>query len=437
MDHVNLTDHLGEPLGRPLTLAVVGAGARGTNYARLAAELGPDRVRVVAVAEPDPVRRERLVAQWRIPDERTFADWSELAARPRMADAAVVATLDPDHLGAATALAAAGYDLLLEKPVATNEADCEAIGRAVERAGVTAAVCHVLRYTPYTTALKRLLDSGAIGEIVSVEHLEPIGFDHFVHSYVRGNWRNQATSSFSLLTKSCHDVDWLTYLVGRPAEKVSSFGGLHHFRPERRPEGAADRCVHCPDKVEAACPYSAARMYRDGLREGSPYGFFTRVMAGEATSRAVEHELHHGDYGRCVYAGDNDVADHQVVNIEFEGGTTASFTMTAFTPMEDRRTKIFGTRGQITGDGRNLHVFDFLTGRTTATDTWEQDGSGGRGHGGGDMGLMTAFVDALHQGRPELIRSDIAESIATHRTVFAAEASRLENTVVHLPPTRP
>ncbi|MFL1431409.1 MULTISPECIES: Gfo/Idh/MocA family protein [unclassified Nocardiopsis] len=433
MDHVNLTDHLGAPLDRPLTLAIVGAGARGSNYARLAAELGPDRVRVVAVAEPDPRRREPLRAQWRIPDERAFTDWSELAARPRMADAAVVATLDPDHLGAATALAGAGYDLLLEKPVATDEADCEAIGRAVERAGVTAAVCHVLRYTPYTTALKRLVDSGAIGEVVSVEHLEPIGFDHFAHSYVRGNWRNEATSGFSLLTKSCHDVDWLTYLVGRPAVKVSSFGGLHHFRPERRPAGAADRCVHCPGEVEAACPYSAARMYRDGLREGSGYGFFTRVMAGELTSEAVERELHHGDYGRCVYTSDNDVADHQVVGIEFEGGATASFTMTAFTPLEDRRTKVFGTRGQVTGDGRHFHVFDFLTGRTTSTDTWARDGSGALGHGGGDAGLMTAFVNALCQGRPELIRSGIAESVATHRTVFAAEASRLNGTVVHLP----
>jgi predicted dehydrogenase len=436
MDHVNLTDHLGAALDRPLTLAVVGAGARGRSYARLAAALGGDTVRVVAVADPDPGRREHLAREWGIDREHAFTGWAELADRPRLADAAVVATLDADHLGSATALAALGYDLLLEKPVATTEADCEAIGRAVERAGVTAAVCHVLRYTPYTTALKALVDSGAIGDVVSVEHLEPIGFAHFAHSYVRGNWHDERTSGFSLLTKSCHDVDWLAYLVGRPVTQVSSFGGLHHFRPERRPAGAGDRCVRCPREVETACPYSAARMYRDGLREDSPHRYFTQVMAGELTSEAVERELLHGDYGRCVYGGHNDVADHQVVNLEFDGGATASFTMTAFTPMEDRRTRVFGTRGQVTGDGRHFHHYDFLTGRTTTTDTWahapEGVGEGVIGHGGGDAGLMAAFVRALHQGRPELIRSGIAESIATHRVVFAAERARRRDAVVRL-----
>ncbi|GAB2486666.1 Gfo/Idh/MocA family protein [Nocardiopsis aegyptia] len=430
MDHVNLTDHLGAALGRPLTLAVVGAGARGRAYARMAADTGA--ARVVAVAEPDRARREDLAHAFGISGDHAFTGWAELAARPRLADAAVVATLDHDHLGAATALAGAGYDLLLEKPVATTEADCDAIGRAVERAGVTAAVCHVLRYTPYTSALRALVESGAIGEVVSVQHLEPVGHAHFAHSYVRGNWHDERTSGFSLLTKSCHDVDWLAYLVGRPVARVSSFGGLHHFRPEHRPAGAADRCVHCPRQVEAACPYSAARMYRDGLREDSPHRHFTQVMAGELTSEAVERALRHGDYGRCVYGGHNDVADHQVVNLEFDGGATASFTMTAFTPMEDRRTTVFGTRGQVTGDGRHVHHFDFLTGRTTTTDTWERAPEGPDGHGGGDAGLVAAFVAALHQGRPELIRSGLAESIATHRVVFAAERARRQDRVVVL-----
>jgi predicted dehydrogenase len=426
--HVNLRGHIGVPLHRPVTIAVVGAGARGAAYAELVSQW-PDRAQIIAVAERRDTVRERFAARHALSAKNVFADWRGLAARGRIADAVIVATLDADHLAPTTAFTEQGYDVLLEKPIAPTEAESVAIGEVAARTGATIAVCHVMRYTPYTRALRELLPE--IGEIVSVEHLEPIGAYHFAHSFVRGNWRRSDESTFALLAKACHDIDWLGHIVGRPVVRTSSFGGLFHFRPENRPAEAADRCLDCP--LNDTCAYSATTLYRDGLRKGGTKQYFTRVMtAGELTEEAVTQALEEGPYGRCVYASDNDVVDHQVVTLEFEGGATASFTMAAFTPLENRHTKIFGTRGQLTGDGRHIHVYDFRTERTITTDTSLDGSSAAEGHAGGDENLTRSFVDALHQGRPELIRSGIRESVDSHRVVFAAERARQTGTVVSL-----
>ncbi|MEV0622301.1 Gfo/Idh/MocA family oxidoreductase [Nonomuraea sp. NPDC050404] len=424
--HANLRGHLGVPLERPLTVAVVGAGARGAAYAELAAQW-PDQVRVVAVAEPREAVRGRFAARYALPPENVFAGWRELAARGRIADAVIVATLDADHLAPTTAFAEQGYDILLEKPIAPTEEASVAIGEVAARTSATVVVCHVMRYTPYTRRVMELLPE--IGRIVSVEHLEPVGSYHFAHSFVRGNWRRTDETTFALLAKSCHDIDWLGYVVGRPVSRVSSFGGLMHFTEANRPAGAADRCLDCP--LQDTCAYSATALYRDGLRKGGTKRYFTGVVtAGVLTEEALTRALREGPYGRCVYACDNDVVDHQVVSLEFEGGATASFTMTAFTPLGNRHTKIFGTAGQLTGDGRFIHIYDFKSEKTTTIDTSLDGSSAAEGHAGGDEGLTRSFIDALHQGRPELIRSGIEESVASHRVVFAAERARLTGTVV-------
>ena len=331
------------------------------------------------------------------------------------------------------AAAALGYHLLLEKPIGPDEAGCRRIVAAAERHGVMLGVCHVLRYTAYTQALKAVLDAGTIGEIVSVEHLEPVGYWHQAHSFVRGHWRNETQSSPMLLAKSCHDLDWLRYVVGRPCERVSSFGSLKHFRREAQPAGASDRCVTCPSEVETRCPYSATRFYLGRLEAGDT-GWPVNVITSNFTEAGVIKALEAGPYGRCVYASDNDVVDHQVVNFEFQGGVTASFTMTAFTRARGRETRIFGTRGELYGDSQHLSVFDFLTNETTAIDTdVASDGSIRSGHGGGDDGLMAAFVRAVAQGDPSLILSGPQETLESHLMVFAAERSRRDGQMVSLP----
>lgn len=412
----------------PVTLAVVGAGSRGSAYARCAAASG---ARVVAVAEPRRPRRERLASEHGLPPYATFRGWRELAARPRLSDAVLIATQDALHVQPAVAFADLGYHLLLEKPMATTEADCVRIVDAVEAAGVLGAVCHVLRYTPYTRAMKRLVDSGDVGEVVSVEHLEPVGWWHHAHSYVRGNWRREDESTFMLMAKSCHDLDWLAHLTGRRASRVSSFGGLHHFRPEQRPAGAADRCLDCA--VEPDCPYSASRLYLGCLGDPDRERWPLSVVTDELTEAGVRRALREGPYGRCVYACDNDVVDHQIVGVEYDDGVTASFTMTAFTPLGHRRTRVFGTRGSLEGDGIDIVVHDFVTGarRVVHTSTGT-DASAAAGHGGGDQGLVDAFLSALRTGDRAHVLSDVRESLHTHRVVWAAERARRSGTVVEL-----
>jgi predicted dehydrogenase len=421
----NVSRHLGEPLDRPLRIAVAGLGGRGQIYSRAIANL-PGRAEVVQIAEPRERERRLLGSELALPDAARFADWHDLVAGERIADAVIIATQDHDHLPAIEAFAAAGYDILCEKPISGSEAACVAAVRAAESAGVFLGVCHVLRYTPNTRRIMALLAGGAIGDVVAIQHLEPVGWFHFAHSFVRGAWRREAESGPLLLTKSCHDLDWLSFVVGAPPTRVSSFGSLTGFTPAHRPERATDRCVSCP--VESACAYSAVRMYHAGLRPGSVESYFTRIMAPDYTAEAVDEALHIGPYGRCVFTSDNDVVDHQVVNVEYENGVTASFTLSAFTRFEDRRTSIFGTRGQITTDGRTVELTDFVTRESQFFDV-TGDGSG---HGGGDAAMLGAFVDALWSGEPDGFTSQGAESLATHSIVFAAERARLGSTVVDL-----
>ncbi|MGH2478922.1 MAG: Gfo/Idh/MocA family protein, partial [Ktedonobacteraceae bacterium] len=289
------------------------------------------------------------------------------------------------------------------------------------------AVSHVMRYTAYTQALKQLLATGCIGDIVSIQHLEPVGYWHYAHSFVRGNWRNEALSSFMLLAKSCHDLDWLRYLIDHRCVQVSSFGSLQHFRRERKPAaaGAAKRCLDCA--YEPQCTYSAKKFYLDRLAQNR-LGWPLDVITTEFTHESVLTALRDGHYGRCVYECDNDVVDHQVVNLLYENGATASFTMIGPSELRKRQTSIYGTFGEIRGDGQRILHYDYLSGQTEEIAV--PTSSEASGHDGGDHNVMQRFIAAVARRDPGYILSGPAESLETHLTVFAAERARLENRVV-------
>jgi predicted dehydrogenase len=412
---------------KKISVIIAGAGGRGYTYASFARE-APERMEVIGVAEPRQEYRDKMVREFSIPKENIFSTWQEMAKKEKFADAVIIATQDSMHREPAEAFAARGYHILLEKPMAPTEEDCLAITRAFKDPSKVYAVCHVLRYTPFTKKLKEIIDSGAIGDVVSLQRLEPVGYNHQAHSFVRGNWRNEEESSFMLLAKSCHDLDWINYIMGVPCTRVSSFGSLKHFRKEEKPEGSTDNCLSCP--LEKQCAYSAKRFYLNLLKSGRTGGFLG-VLTQDFTEQGILKALK-GPYGRCVYACDNDVVDNQVVAMEFEGGRTANFTMTAFTKMQHRMTHIFGTKGHIYGDGEIITLFDFLTEETTRYDTTAGGPDAGSGHGGGDFGLMDAFVNAVSQEDPSLVLSGPFETFASHKLVFRAEKSRKEGCVVSL-----
>jgi predicted dehydrogenase len=318
--------------------------------------------------------------------------------------------------------------------MARTARECEQIVQAVRASGVIFAVAHVLRYGSYTQRLKALVASGLIGEIVSVQHLEPVGFGHQAHSFVRGNWRNETESTFMLLAKSCHDIDWLRYIVGRRCVQVSSFGSLMHFRKEKKPPeaGAALRCLDCA--FEPRCAYSARHIYFSLMADeivGPTLGpIVLDILTPDHTPAGLLKALADGPYGRCVYECDNDVVDHQVVNLLYDNGATASFTMTAFTEWGiDRQTRIFGTLGEVRGDGRTITHYDFLTLREQVIEvppaTTEM-----RVHSDSDYLLMRHFIDAVATRDQSKVLSGPDETLESHLTVFAAEEARRERRVV-------
>lgn len=420
---------------RQITVLIIGAGSRGRNNCTYALCF-PDRMKVIGVADPHAFARKRVQEIHDIDKNNVFEDWKTAVEREKFADAVIIATPDRLHKEPAVAFAKKGYHILLEKPMAVTPEDCKEIVSVCQASNIILAVGHVYRYHPVSTKIKELLDSGIIGDVCHIQHLEPVGFWHFAHSYVRGNWRNEAESSFTLMTKSCHDIDLIHFWMGgRRCLKVSSFGNCSHFTKQHKPEGASSCCLDCT--VEESCPYSAKKIYLDRAKDGY-FSWPVSVVCsnGESDIESLAETLRNGPYGRCVYECDNDVASHQVVNMEFEGGATASFTMMGFSyKLGVRKTTIYGTKGELFCEGSGpVVVHDFVQGTET---TFPPKKAFCiplclSAHSGGDYYLMESFVAAVAENNPSLIKTGPEETLRSHLLVFEAEKSRKENRVVSL-----
>ncbi len=405
----------------PVTAIVVGAGSRGWGAYSSYALKYPDEIQIVGVAEPIPYRRRRMAEAFNIPEENQFETWEQVFDRPKFADVIFITTPDDLHYKPSMAGLELGYDLLLEKPIAQSWEECKDILELSEKKGAIVAVCHVLRYSPYYIKIKEIIDSGEIGDVVSMEHTELIEHIHMSHSYVRGLWNNSATSNPIILSKSCHDTDIIHWFAGKPCTRTSSFGSLTYFTLANAPEGSTERCTDgCP--VESECPYSALKIYKNRR------SFLQHMPIEEFTDETIIHQLKTGPFGRCVYRCNNNVPDHQVTNFEFEGGMTVSFTLEGKTWDTRRFTRIFGSKGDISGDERTLRITNYSKREYYEWDT-SQAFQFASGHGGGDHGLMHDFVRAVAFKKPELLASAIQVSMASHLMAFMAEKSRLQGTV--------
>ena len=409
---------------KPIDVAIVGAGNRGGEaYARYALE-NPHDVSIVAVAESDPARRSRLSDAHAIPDGARFEDWQTLFDRRKLADAVLICTGDREHYRPALRAIELGYHVMLEKPMAVEPSECLEIASAAEKAGVTLTIAHVLRYSPMFRTVKLLLDTGEIGRIVAIQHNENVGYWHFAHSYVRGNWRRTETSSPIILAKSCHDMDLLYWFAGARCSAVGSFGSLVHFRSENAPEGHTARCLDgCPHLY--TCPFSAMRIYGE-----TPAGQWPRsVVTAEHSREALFEALRTGPYGRCVYECDNDVTDNQAVAMSFENGVSATFTLSAFTHDVSRTIKIMGNAGEmrIHLERNEIEIHRFSDRSVHRVEPQVPTG----GHGGGDEGLMRSFVEAVRSGNGGAVFS-ARESAEGHLMAFAAEKARLTGEIVRM-----
>lgn len=456
-------------MSRPLTAVLIGAGDRGYRAYAPYALKHPDALHFVAVAEPNAERRARFAAAHAIPPAGQFAGWQPLLAEGQIADVAFVTTLDRMHTGPALAALHAGYDVLLEKPMATTLETCVRLVQAAEQTGRLLQICHVLRYAPFFERLHEIVTSGRLGEILTVEHRENVSYWHMAHSYVRGNWRRSDVESPMILAKSCHDLDVLAWNLG-PARRLSSFGSLQHFRADKAPPGAPAYCLDgCP--AAERCPWYAPRLYIDlvplmrmarhspnpaeraaahlylshpgltkalrrllpPLDEALDYrGWPISVISEDQSVEARLEALRTGPYGRCVYHCDNDVVDHQALNLEMESGATVAFTMHGHSHREGRTLRYDGSRATLRGCfftyEQEIEIHDHLTGEKEVLRF--EAGGPDEGHGGGDLRLVEGFVRAV-RGEAEPLTT-ARESLESHLMAFAAEEARVAGRVVEM-----
>ena len=400
-----------------LTFAILGMGNRGTVYAKNISKFS-HRAEVAAIADVRPVRLESANRFLNLGEDRIFASADELLAQPRLADMMVIATQDAQHRDHAVRAMEKGYDLILEKPIASRIEDIAVIADTAKRLGRTVFVSHVLRYTPFYRQIKDLLREGKVGRIMSVEACEYVGYYHQAHSFVRGNWHSREQSCPMILAKSCHDMDILLWLIDAECERVNSFGSLDYFKRDNAPAHAAERCRDC--RVD--CPYNAQKFYLSSIP-----GWPANVLHPEPTEENILKVLDETDYGKCAFKMDNDVVDHQTCNMQFAGGAVATFHMSAFNSLQTRYIRIMGTEGEVWGRmsdkkvywqrfGEEMHEIDIADQLVDAS-----------GHGGGDRGLVFDVIRYMQGEEFDTSSVTLIErSVQSHYLAFACEASRLQ-----------
>lgn len=460
---------------KTVTAIVIGAGNRGKDvYSKYALD-HPNELTIIAVAEPNAERRKQLSDSHKIPIENQFETWEQLLNQPKLANVAFICTQDQMHTQPALLALEKGYDVLLEKPMATKLEDCVNLVKKSKETGRQLRIAHVLRYNRFFLAIYDIIQSGKLGEIITIDHRENVSYYHMAHSFVRGNWARRDKSSPMVLAKSCHDLDILYWLVGEKPKFISSFGNLTHFKPENAPLNASKRCTdNCP--AASACNYYAPRIYidiipflhivRDG---GSSYrrllinlalnhpkltsrlkkiipifrqidnynGWPVSTITDDLSLEGKWKALKTGPYGRCVYYCNNDVVDHQVTIIEFSNQVTATFTIHGFSHTEGRTIRIDGTKATLIGEapiqGDRLQLYNHIDGTEEIILDEKMDIDPAGGHGGGDGGLIRSFIKSIHdKSEEDIIMTSAQASLEGHLMAFAADESRLNNKLVQM-----
>lgn len=417
-----------------LKIAIIGIGARGAEvYGKYILE-NPNEAKIVQIADLDSQKRIKYQHVFELSNEVVYDSGEALLKSPKIADAVIIATPDRDHFKDVMLALDKGYDILLEKPIAPTLEECTQIRDKAIALNRKVVLCHVLRYAPLYQRIKALIDEGTVGEVVLIDQIEHIGYWHFAHGFVRGNWRNKAQSAPVVLAKTCHDFDNILWFMNEKPTAISSMGHLFHFKPEQAPVGAAKRCFDgC--KVKDTCPYDAEKIYINNQKEypeDRKSGWPFMVIDPNPTEETMRQALKTGPYGRCVYHCDNDVMDHQIVNMEFEHGKHAHLTLVAHTGSTYRQIKVMGTKGEILASDRDQTIeikrFDGTFDVQPSVIDIRKESEPLKGHGGGDARMMREFIQYVVSGSTQkTMLTSIDRSVDSHIMAFAAESSRMQD----------
>ncbi len=429
---------------RPLKAIIVGAGHRALLYASYAQQY-PDALQIVGVADPIVIRRQQVAALYDIPSTHCFTSAQELAAVPKFADVIINGTMDNQHIETSVPLLQAGYDMLLEKPFATNEAEMWQLIEVVREHGNKVMICHVLRFAPFYAAIRQQVQDGVIGDIISVQTVEHVSYHHMGVGFIRGKWsKKEDCHSSMLMAKCCHDLDLITWMKsGIKPDYVASFGSNMQFRPENVPPGAGTRClVDCP--IEPDCLYSARKHYIDHPDRWYFYVWDSlEHIEAPTLAQKIESLKTDNPHGRCAWKTGMDVVDHQSVMIEFEDGSTATHNMIGGTAKPSRSIHLIGTQGEIQGVFEdNQFILRFIDPRPGheykdhVIDVGDKGDMHGAfsGHGGGDMRLVDDFVRVVRGEKPSLSTTNLMDSVAGHLIGFCADIAMEEHRVIAIAP---
>lgn len=407
-----------------IRVAFIGLGVRGNTYAGFMTHF-PDQVQLVACADTDPLKRLLFSDHFGIPAENCFGSDEEILSHDKLADVMVVATQDRQHADMTIAAMRKGYDVLCENPVSPDLESCRQVERVAHETGRKVIVCHVLRYAPFFLTIRKLIEMGKIGEVINIDVTEKVTWWHQAHAFVRGNWRSAETTSPMILQKSGHDMDMLLWLTGKHCTAVHSIGSLKFFKKENAPQGAPKRCSEkCPHYQ--TCPYSIEQCYLKKAREEGFFGWPTCAVTPMRTLEDLKHQLETGPYGRCVFFCDNDVVDHQHVNLQLEDDVTASFTLSAFTSVQGRRIHVMGTMGDIVGETSDSIIRLTRFGEEPVTIDARHNPFIRFGYQGSEMAMIRDVISVLSdRDRSHNSVTNIQNSVESHVVSLAAEESRL------------
>ena len=423
-----------------IKIAIVGNGDRASVYGGYVKDERDD-AEIVAVVDPNPFKREEGIKTYNLPKEMVFKSVEEFLSKGKIADAVFNCTMDNLHVSTSIPLMKAGYDILLEKPITADKNELFALKKCAKECGVTLMICHLLRYTPFYSGIKRLILEGEIGKVRHMETTENVGILHASNSYIRGKWGNSVRcGSGMLLAKCCHDMDYICWLNNETEpEAVSSFGKRSWFIPENAPKGSGTRClVDCPPEIEKNCIFSAKKDYID--HDNYPYYAWQCIDKEPAEinlDERIESLKKFNPHGVCAFKTDSVIVDHHVVITQFKNGSTSTHSMTTAVPRYGREIHVVGSLGEIEGylDGNSfvLRKYDNKTGGYYEKNFDFNDEKHVKDqHFGGDSRLVDDFIKVLKKQPASISYTGINESINSHLLVYAAEESRLTGKTITL-----
>lgn len=427
---------------RQIQGVILGYGDRSSRYAEYAKQK-PEELKIVGVIDTNPLKVRQCQEEYGLEENQLFYSLDEFLKAKVQCDVVINGTMDQLHYQTTMPLLERGYDILLEKPITGNYKELLEIEQKAKEKGCKVVVCHVLRYTPYYSTIKKIIDSGRIGAVKSMQLNEHVWFGHFVNAYVRGKWRNEKEcGSGFLLAKCCHDTDLMCWLNNSTHPTfVHSFGSKSFFVEENAPLGATQYCYECPHRGNCMFDAEPFEIEKDYI----PFYTWAGINKplDEITLEEKREFLKQDVYGQCVYKTDMDIVDRQCVSVEFANGSIGTLNMIGASTVAGRHIHVICEYGEILGyveeNKIRVYVFDKdkleskeeLIDLNDLYDFSDVDNAVG-GHYGGDYAIMADLVRFINGEETSVSTTVIEDSVNSHLICYAAEKSRKEKAVIDL-----